>query len=357
VTVNKVTSPAGSPGTFQYTLADSGPIFGVPLADIPEACSETGSNLNTCIGTLVAGDTDEIMNLLEDDDYTLIESDMPSNFGLTSIVCTTQGGTVFTITEGGVFTVEAGKTTACVITNTVQTGLFRLIKTVVNGFGLTQAPTDFKYQLNGGVLTAFVQGTGGASCTAPNADSVCQQFTFNVGDVISVVEPAEGQLPGYTASASTDCTSATIVAGAPKICTITNTAQQNTASATTQQRVLLFDRATVSGLRRAAGDTGTMSVTFSAYTSLEACNAQTGALGVSEAVTLVFPNATDTSIQVGTAGTNQIEIKRDTNGGGPGGAVTTVRWWRAAFNQTGTSPANAPFTTSCNEITTVTLEQ
>jgi hypothetical protein len=345
VTVAKVTSPASSPGTFRYTLAQTtGQIFGVATVD--SDCSVTGSNLSTCIGELQHGQTDTIANLLADSDYTLVESLIPSNFGLTSIVCTPQGGAAVNITAGGTFTVVAGQTTACVITNTVLTGQLLIVKTVVNGFGLTKVPGDFQFTVDGGSLQPFANS--GVSCTS---GATCKTLTFDVGTSHTVVEPAGGQLAGYTMTASADCTNAVIVAGSPKTCTITNTAQQNTVAATTQQRVLLFDRATITGIRRATGDAGTMSVAFSVYGSLAACNAETPVLA-SETVVITL-GAGETSKQVGTTGTPAVEIKLDTNPA----QETTARYWRALFHQTGTSAPNADFKTSCTEITTVTLDQ
>ena len=343
VTVKKVTSPAGSAGTFQYTLADGTPMFGVATAD--SDCTVSGANnLNQCIGELVDQETDTITDLLAGTNYTLIESFKPSNFGLTSIICTPEGGTGLNITAGGTFPVAAAKTTACVITNTVLTGELRLIKVVVNGFGLSKVPGDFSFSLDGGALTAFANGTPPVSC---DSGVLCKTFTFNVGTSHTFTEPAGGQQAGYQASVPADCANMVVVAGSPKTCTITNTAQQNTVAATTQQRVLLFDRATVTGIRRAAGE-GAMSVAFELYATLAACNADTTPNAEVVPITLA---AGQTSIQVGT-GTG-IEIALNINPGDE----TNVRYWRALFSQAGASPPNAPFLTTCNEITTVRLQQ
>jgi hypothetical protein len=131
-------------------------------------------------------------------------------------------------------------------------------------------------------------------------------------------------------------------------CTVTNTPTQATPSAVTRQKVLLFDRAIVSGLRRVAGEAAS-SVTFKLYATAEACAAQGATLG---SETVAVPVSSDTSATVGTSSLGY-EIN-------PSGAIDTglvPHFWRALYHQTGTNPPNADFLTPCSEITTVRIQQ
>jgi hypothetical protein len=355
VTVQKLTVPAESPATsvFQYTLSDGQPMFGVPTPDAD--CTVTGSNLNTCIGELKHNETDTITNLLGGANYHLVENSIATNYNLTSIFCSTDGATAVDITAGGPFTVLATKTTACVITNSLQTGLLKIIKTVVPGFGLNDPPGSFSYTLDG--TSAFFtqdKSQGGTTCTS---GAVCRTETFNVGTSHTVVEPTP--VTGYTVTYSsdltghsTDCTGLTI-SGTPVTCTVTNTATQATPAAVTRQRVLLFDKANIMGLRRFNTGETAMTVTFKVYGDSAACNAQTGALG-SEEITIPPDQVAATSVTVGYT-TITVEVKEDGAAGAPG--ATTARFWRALFHQAGTSPANADILTPCSEITTINFIQ
>ena len=94
-----------------------------------------------------------------------------------------------------------------------------------------------------------------------------------------------------------------------------------------------------------------MSVTFSLYADATACGAQTGALA-SQSVPVTFPNGTDTALN-GIPTTGGYEFKLDT----AGDTGSVAHYWRAVFHQTGVNPPNADFTTPCNEITTVRIQQ
>jgi len=350
VTIKKVTVPASTGISFEYTLADGVPMFGVAT---PDSDCDAGSNLNTCIGTVEHNVTDTITDLLQGNNYTLVESDKPSNYVLDSIVCTPDGGSAVNITAGGTFSVAATKTTACVITNSLAKGDLKIVKTVVGGFGLNDLPGAFSYTLDGNGFYFTDTGlAGGTSCVS---GAVCKTVNDTVGSTHTVLEP--NPLVGYTASLSSDqighandCTNLTI-SSTPVTCTVTNTANQASPSAVTRQRVLLFDRANLAGVRRTAGDAGTMSVTFSLYADLAKCTAQTPAL-TSQSVAVVFPNATDTSVN-GIPTTGGYEFKLDT----AGDTGSIAHYWRAVFHQTGVNPPNADFTTPCTEITTVRIQQ
>jgi hypothetical protein len=140
-----------------------------------------------------------------------------------------------------------------------------------------------------------------------------------------------------------------ISASQPQTCTVTNSPVQGRVNVQTKQRVLLFDRATVTQVRRLTSNEPAMTVTFSVYADATSCGARTGALG-SETVSIPA-NVSATDVTVGTSN-NTIEVKLDSVGD-----ATTVRFWRAVFHQAGDNPPNADYVTDCNEITTVRLQQ
>lgn len=248
VTVKKVTVPASTGINFQYTLdrdVATDQIFGVASPDTD--CSVAGSSLFTCIGTLQHDQTDTISDVLGGTNYTLVESDKPGNYGLTSIICTTAGGTAHNITAGGTFPVEATKTTACVITNTLLTANLIVIKVVNNNFGLTAVPGDFSFTKEGGAAQPFANG--GVSCSS---GATCKTFTYNVGDAYAIAETAT--LPvGYTKVSEVGCSGTMTVLGGT--CTITNQDSIAVPTLFTRMRIILHDRATIGGIR-AGGSTG-----------------------------------------------------------------------------------------------------
>jgi hypothetical protein len=211
-----------------------------------------------------------------------------------------------------------------------------------NGFGLNLTPSAFSFSLDGAAAQPF--SNSGVSCTS---GAVCKHLELQVGSQHTVTETP----PIGWGATFNNCTNVAIVAAQTQTCTITNSATQNNVFAVTKQRVLLYDRATLSTVRRMASNEPAMQVTFTIYQDSATCSAQSGGLG-SEVVSVTFPNATDTSITVGTSSLGY-EIKLDTTGNQD---VTTARFWRAVFHQNGTNPPNADFTTPCNEITTVRFQ-
>ncbi len=340
LTVKKVTDPAGLSGSFPYTVSRSG---GSAIFDgtVDSDCNNNGSTLQ-CDATLTSdGDQDTIENLLVGSDYRVVEGAVGPSFEEVSLVCVLDG-TTYTLYPGtGTFPVAATKTTACTITNRKLTGLLRIVKVVNNGFGLTLVPGDFNFSLDGGAEEPFANN--GTSCVS---GQTCKELTFQVGSVHNVVEPNP---PTNWGVSYNNCSNVTISSTQIQTCTVTNTATQATPAAVTRQRVLLFDRATLTGLRRLTSSEPAMTMTFSVYADLANCNAQSGALGT-EPVTIPA-NQSDTSVTVGTSN-NTVEVKLDT-----AGDVTTARYWRAVFHQAGTNPPNADYTTPCTEITTVRLQQ
>jgi hypothetical protein len=247
------------------------------------------------------------------------------------------------------FPVKAGETTSCVITNSVNVGSLQVIKVVSNGFGLTKACTDFKFTLDSTEYSWPV----GCSSTFDN---------LAVGSNHSVTET--GTQAGYHESYGDDCKDLVIVAGQTKTCTITNTAEQNSVGSLTRQRVLLFDRALLSNIRRTGDgtDATTMSVTFAVYETEAACLAATAAnLGgaSTENVPVVFGSISATTATVGTVGdgTTGKPVVQISLGDSAGDTGSLVRYWRALFRQTGTTPPNADKLTDCTEITTVRIQQ
>jgi hypothetical protein len=341
VTITKVTTPSGETGSFPYTLSASGGVF---FGTADSDCADS-NNTALCQGTLTSdGDSDTITNLIAKSSYTLSEGNVGPNFELVSIDCVLGTSTYHlsgTAPTVATFPVEATKTTACTITNKKAVGVLRVIKVVNNGFGLTKQPGDFSFKLDNGSEEPFANN--GVSCTS---GQVCKEYTFGEGTSHTVVEP--NPATGYSVLYN-NCSGVVISSTQVQTCTVTNTAEQNTPSAVTRQRVLLFDRAIVSGLRRLTSSEQAMTVTFSVYPDYASCDSKTGALG-SEAVSIPA-NQSDASVTVGTSN-NTVEIKLDS-----AGDQTTARYWRAVFHQAGTNPPNADYTTPCTEITTVRLQQ
>jgi hypothetical protein len=340
VTVKKVTDPAGLSGSFPYTMSRTG---GAAIFDgvVDSDCNNNGSTF-LCDATLVSdGDQDTIENLLVGSDFRIVEGSVGPAFEEVSLSCVLNGQTYAVYPGTGTFPVAATKTTACTITNRKLTGLIRIVKVVNNGFGLSAVPGDFSYTLDGGAEQPFANG--GTSCVSA---ATCKELTFQVGTSHNVVEPNP---PANWSVGYSNCSDMVVSSTQVQTCTVTNTATQATPAAVTRQRVLLFDRAIVTGLRRLTSAEPAMSVTFSVYADQASCGAQTSALGT-EAVT-VPANQTATEVTIGTAN-NTIEVKLDT-----AGSSTTARYWRALFHQTGTTPPNADYLTPCTEITSVTLQQ
>jgi hypothetical protein len=330
VTITKATVPAGQAGTFAYTLGRSpaGDIFD---GTVDDDCTDA-TDKQECAGTLTAGQTDTITDLLAQSTLTLTEDllNMPAGFVLDSIVCSLDG-TDYTVTSGGTFPVVATKTTACVITNRLNTGTLIVKKVVVNDNGLTLGRSDFSYKIDTGIQAqiAFVDDNVGAT------------YTLTAGTTYNVLEtPVPG---GYTVSYSTDCTNGTIVAGQTKTCTVTNNDTPGQPAQITTQSAILHDSASVSGLR--AGGTA-MTVDFKLYNSLDNCraNGATGLIGANLARPLTISGTT------GTASTNT-GVTVTLPGAGTG---TATFFWRV------TSAGNAnnapwPAGEACGESVTITF--
>ena len=268
IIVTKATVPTGLNGSFPYTVARGGALlrFDSDAADYPE----DGAAPQTQIArTLTSdGDSETHADLIAAADYTLVEGNVGPTFELVSIVCTVNGASTGTdITAGGTFAVEVGKITRCLITNRLAVADLKIIKTVVNGFGLTRTPGDFTFSRDSGAAEPFANG--GTSCTS---GAVCKTISYAIGANFTV---AEVDIPqGYTMTSAVGCSGTIVLAG--NTCTITNTAQPAQPSILTVQRVILHDSANIAGVRRVAGDS--LSVTFVLYPSLATCTAGTNAL-------------------------------------------------------------------------------
>ncbi|PYR50138.1 MAG: hypothetical protein DMF89_10245 [Acidobacteria bacterium] len=343
VTVAKVTDPPGLTGSFPYTMTRTG---GTAIFDgvVDSDCNNNGSTF-ACDATLTGdGDIDTIENLLVGSDYRVVEGAVGPAFEEVSLSCVLNG-TTYTVYPGtGTFPVAATKTTACTITNRKLTGLIRIVKVVNNGFGLTAVPGDFNFTLDGGGPQPFANG--GTSCTS---GATCKELEFQVGTSHDVVEPNP---PANWTVGYTTCSGMVVSSTQIQTCTVTNTATQATPSVLTRQRVVLFDRAVVSGLRRATGEPSA-TVTFKLYATLAACNAQ-GATTTpgSETINVSFPNTTDTSVSVPTS-----QLGYEINPSSAGDTGSVPYFWRALYHQSGTNPPNADFLSDCTEISTVRIQQ
>jgi len=193
----------GSEGPFPFTLtAGTVPIFG---GSVDSDCG-TGSSVNTCVGSLAAGGSfAEISDLLGKTTYTLVEGTIPAKWEKVKIVC---GGVELTAAVP-TFTVTAGQTTECTITNKLKQGKLIVYKVVTNNNGGTLVASDFTIDLNFGGTTSTAAGNAAGA-----------EYNLNDGVTYSVDEttvPTGYQKTGL----STDCTG-TIVANTTKECTVTN---------------------------------------------------------------------------------------------------------------------------------------
>ena len=238
----------------------------------------------------------------------------------------------------GSVTVTAGGSVSCTITNDDQAATLIVIKHVINDNGGSKVAGDF---------TMNVTGTNvKPSASFAGAESPGTTVTLNAG-TYSVDETSD---LGYTKSTSTDC-SGSIANGQTKTCTITNDDKPNAVAMVTKQRVILHDRATISGILRNANETSS-TVTFRIYQTKvgDTCTTELG----SEVVNVVL-GAGDTSTTVGT--TTGVEVKLDA----VPGSSTTTRYWRAFYSGNsisgGGGQLNDPQSTLCTEVTTVTMTQ
>jgi hypothetical protein len=301
VIVKKATLPAGQNGSFPYTLSRGGSLLRFDADALDHA--EDGAAPQTQITRTLTfdGDAETHTDLISGNDYTLQEGNVGPTFELVSIVCVVNGSTTQTdVTNGGTFAVEVGKITRCTITNRLAMADLKIIKTVVNGFGLTKQPGDFTFSRDGAAPEPFANG--GTSCTS---GAICKTISYPVGSPFSVVEV--GIPEGYTMTSAAGCSGTIVSSG--NTCTITNTAQAAQPTILTVQRVILHDQANIAQVRRFAGETA-LSVTFVLFPSLAACNAGTNALGT-EVRPVVFASATATSGSAATVAGVSVE----TNGG------------------------------------------
>ena len=259
--------------------------------------------------------------------YVVSEDTPPSGY-------TNEGITGDCATNGSI-TLAAGGSATCTITNNDQAATLKVIKHVINDNGGSKVAADFTMNVTGTNVLPSASFAG--------AESPGTTVTLNAGSY-SVDETSD---LGYTKSLSTDC-SGTIANGATKTCTVTNDDKPNAVAVTTQQKVILHDRATISGILRNANET-TATVTFRLYSN-NTCGAEVGSEQVN-----ATPAAGQTSVQVGTVIGATITL--DTNPG----SSTTNRWWRAFYSGnnvgTGGPVLNSPQESLCTEATTVTMSQ
>jgi hypothetical protein len=263
---------------------------------------------------LVHNETDTISDLLQSNNYTLVESVVATNFQLASIICTPEGGSAINITAGGTFPVQATKTTACVITNNQLMADLKIIKVVNNNFGLTKQPGDFSFTRDNGAAEPFANS--GVSCTS---GAVCKTISYAVGASFVVDEPLAGIPTGYTKVSQVGCSGTIVAAG--NTCTITNQDVINAATIFTRMKVILHDRATVGGIRRGATETAATLI-FRLYSDA-ACNTQVA----SETFNVTFSTPSQDTVQFATVNGYVIEYNAAVDP-----AATANYRWRAFYS-------------------------
>jgi Prealbumin-like fold domain len=289
-------------------------------------------NGNDVTGSPAVGSESGTQYSLPPGTYVVSEDTPPSGY--------TNEGITGNCAANGSITITAGGSATCTITNNDQAATLIVIKHVINDNGGSKVAADFTINVTGGSVS---------DDSFPGAESPGTTVTLNAGNY-SVDESSD---LGYTKTLGNDC-SGTIANGASKTCTITNDDKPNAVSMVTRQRVILHDRALISGILRNANETAS-NVVFRIYTTK---NQQTGEcsgeVGTGEQVNIQFPNATDTSILVGTS--TGIEL---VNNGNPN-TTNDTRYWRAFYsgnNVQGSGTLNEAKSTPCTEVTTVQMVQ
>jgi hypothetical protein len=288
------------------------------------------SGTNDVTGSPAAGSAAGVSYSLAPGTYVVSEESPPSGY--------MQTGFSGDCNASGSVTVTAGGSVTCTITNDDQPAKLTVTKHVINDNGGVKVASDFKITI-----------TGTATVTNPalpfDGSETGTEVTLNAGSY-SVDEQSD---LGYTKTIGNNC-SGTIAVGESKTCTITNDDKPNAVAIVTKQRVILHDRATISGIVRNANETSS-TVTFRIYQTKvgDTCTTELG----SEVVNVVL-GAGDTSTTVGT--TTGVEVKLDA----VPGSSTTTRYWRAFYsgnNISGGGVLNSPQETGCTEVTTVTMQQ
>ena len=322
----KDTNPDGGTGNFDFLLTGASSIF---PGDVDEDCNDADDQTQ-CAGTLVGDDAEVEIAGLINGTYTLTEPTLPSDYALESISCVL-GEDTYT---GASFPVQTGGQTVCTITNTLKTGTLRVTKQITNGFGLTSTCPDYSFKINGGD-----DQTWEADCS--------NDYTFNVGTQHTIVE--NGGLPsGFVFDSVTNCTNVTIVANQTVECIVKNKATQATPSLVTGQLIILHDRAHITGIRRGANDDSLQaegsSVTFALYNGLVCA----GNPVATETIPLDFPNATNTSITVGT-------VTGFTSPFNSLGTFSPSWSWKVIYSGNAYNAASPAATAACNEAIAITI--
>ena len=143
--------------------------------------------------------------------YKLVEAAQtaPWLYVSTSCVLKLSSGDVSAGSAATGFTVQAGVTTECTITNKLQTGTLTVIKHVINDNGGTAAAGDF---------TMFL-GTGNPSHSGSEAGVTT---TLNSGTAFAVTESSVAGYTGTVGTGAGDTCSGTMVDAATYVCHVTN---------------------------------------------------------------------------------------------------------------------------------------
>lgn len=223
--------------------------------------------------------------------------------------------------------IALGQTKTCTVTNNDQPAKLIIIKTVINDNGGTKVAGDFSGAI-GGTATFAGGATWTGVVTPGQTHDMTAAGTYNV---------TETAVAGYDTGYDAGCTG-TIALGQTKTCTVTNNDVKATPGGTTDQRAILHDSVTITGIRTGAGDASSARVTFRLYSD-DACQTQ---VGQAEGPLAIVMNG-----NVGT-GTTTVGVAID-----PAGNTTFNYRWRVTY--TG-DQFNSGFTTACgSEVTTITM--
>jgi hypothetical protein len=225
-------------------------------------------------------------------------------------------------------TIVADATKVCTVTNNDNAAHLIVIKHVINDNGGTKVASDFTMTING------VSASGGNSF--PGAESPGTNKTLTSVGSYNVTESS---VSGYTSSFSTDCTG-TIALGETKTCTVTNDDSKASPALDTDQRAVLHDKVTITGIRTGAPNAGAARVTFRLYSDVSCA-------------TLVGAEGPLTIAMNGTTGTATTVVGILVDPVPPAAQSATYRW---TAEYTG-DDFNSAFTTACGgEKTTVTFD-
>ena len=324
--------------------------FNVPGGALNTAWALTATNTTTSVSkTFITGQADQIAP----GTYKLAESGGPgSGYTPGNWSCTQVGNG--TIQLGGAnadeLTVVSGVNVSCSITNTAQPATLVVKKAVTNDNGATKLAAAFSFTVSG-VAGTFSFDT--ADANDPGNTLKGQRTLTNLAPGTYTVTETVASATGYTVTYSTaTCTNVAIPRGGSATCVIANDDVISTPGASTDQRVVLHDSISLTGVKRGASQqAGNNTITFRLYTSATCDVGGVAAIYTEGPIALNLSNANQTDFTVATV----TGYLFDPAAASP---QTASFYWRVAYSG---DQNNQALTTPCGpgpngERTAVTLD-